>query len=88
MQLSANIQPAKLPADCRSLHSGNEYVTAIGTGRIERSKLNSRTILHQVNFTTMPNKKCAQKASFLNRPSMICGDVMDGKSIADGDSGI
>lgn len=87
-KLLPNVQPAKLPTDCRSLQNGNEEVIAIGTGQIEVSKHNPRFILRQVDLTTMPSKKCALKTPELNQRSVIRVDVINGKSIAMGDSGI
>lgn len=87
-KLLPNVQPAKLPTDCRSLLEGDEDVIAIGTGQIDVSKPNPRTILRKVSLTTVSSEKCAKKAPKFNQQSIICTDVLDGKSISYGDSGI
>lgn len=89
MKLRANIQPAKLPTDCRSMQNGNESVIAAGVGyyTIDDSEFNDQTILRQANFTTVSTKNCKKIIDEVNFPSMICVKVENNQSAYNGDSG-
>lgn len=87
-ELTPNIQIAKVPTDCQSLHEGNENVIAIGTGRntINQTRY-IKIILQQVEFTTLSSDDCGQVARGMNQRALVCVNSESGESILNGDSG-
>lgn len=91
IELSPNIQIAKLPIDCQSLNEGGESVIVAGSGdyTIEDSAYNVLPMLRYGFAETVSSDECRRILNIeINQTLAICANVNDGQTAYSGDSGI